>query len=142
MIKMIIFDGHIHIKEGAVDADALAGNLRTSGVNGAVLLSQPTQAGRYDYSAGTAGQRLDNLFSWTDPNPNLYPFYWIDPTEPDALEQVERCAQIMRNDHFDDVRVRKYCNHFLRVSLRNRFDGVHGPYLHITHCFAFGEHHG
>jgi len=38
-------------------------------------------------------ERIDNVLYWTAGDQNLYPFYWLDPLEDDALEQVDLAVQ-------------------------------------------------
>ena len=88
----MILDGHIHIRDGAPDTAALAGRLEAAGVGGGVLISLPPAT----FSGGAAtkppSERLQNVLAWCQASPNLHPFYWIDPLDPDALEQVAAAA--------------------------------------------------
>ena len=84
----MIFDTHMHIGEGPVNKSDFAGKLKIAGVDGGVILSLPPSSFIRKRSY-TVGERLDNLFSWAEACPNLYPFFFIDPTEEDAKEQVE-----------------------------------------------------
>jgi len=85
----MIFDLHVHTADGAVNHGALLAGLKEAGVAGCGLMSLPPES----FSALAKGptsptERLDNLFAWTGGSENLYPIYWIDPTEKDALKQV------------------------------------------------------
>ena len=84
----MILDGHIHIKKGQVDPTEFARRLAEAGVDGGILISYPPKAFPYLSDSGPPQERLDNVFSWAEAAEKLYPFYWIDPTESDALEQV------------------------------------------------------
>lgn len=81
-------DAHIHIGDGSVEKQEFARRLRLAGVDGGVILSLPpgSFSGRGPHDTV---ERLNNLFSWTESCPNLYPFFWIDPAEDDARDQVE-----------------------------------------------------
>lgn len=83
----MIIDMHVHIWGGAPEPAVLAGKVKSCGVDQAVLLSSPPESFPSDQSMGTK-DRLDNLFAWCAGQPSLIPFYWIDPTEPDAQAQV------------------------------------------------------
>ncbi len=84
----MILDAHIHIWEGPIEKSDFARKLRAGGMDGAVLLSLPPGSFLRKGDYNTA-ERLDNLFSWAESCPHLYPFFRIDPTEEDAKEQVE-----------------------------------------------------
>lgn len=84
----MVLDAHIHIQKGSVKRDELIDNMHKAGVDGGCLFSiQPMS---YDTSGKGlhAEERLENLFKWTEGDLNLFPFFWIDPLEEDALEQV------------------------------------------------------
>jgi predicted TIM-barrel fold metal-dependent hydrolase len=84
----MILDGHIHIQPGASDRTGLAERLLAAGVDGGVLLSAPPPCFGDPGSTGSPAERLDDLLLWCQTGPHLYPFYWIDPIEADAIEQV------------------------------------------------------
>jgi predicted TIM-barrel fold metal-dependent hydrolase len=83
----MILDGHIHIFSAQPDGDALLRRLQAAGVDGGVLLSLPPAS--CTKLAQPVADRLHNLSIWCAASANLYPFFWIDPTEEDALAQVE-----------------------------------------------------
>jgi predicted TIM-barrel fold metal-dependent hydrolase len=85
----MILDGHIHIGAGDPDPEALVERLGAAGAQGGLLLSQAPAS--FDGTLVTAPpvERLENLLAWCSVGPQLYPFYWIDPLETDALRQVD-----------------------------------------------------
>jgi predicted TIM-barrel fold metal-dependent hydrolase len=85
----MILDGHIHVRDGEVDAEGFAQGLKTAGVDGGVILSLVPNTFVPEGKKRTIEQRLDNLFAWAKANPNLYPFLWIDPTEEDVIDQIK-----------------------------------------------------
>lgn len=89
----MILDGHVHITEETVDRDGLRSRLATAGVDGAVLISLPPNSFRQDAVGPGWQARLDNLATWTESDARWYPFFWIDPLEDDALEQVTAAAE-------------------------------------------------
>lgn len=100
----MIFDGHIHIGSDQVNQSDFLGRLKEAGVDGGVVISlRPNSFGGTSY---TFEQRLNNLFAWTEQQPLLYPFFWIDPTEEDALHQVEVAVR----EGVSGFKV--ICNHF------------------------------
>jgi predicted TIM-barrel fold metal-dependent hydrolase len=90
----MILDGHIHIRDEDVAPEPLLHRMAEAGASGGVLISRPPQA----YAAGTetstadAARRLEQVLAWCENAEHLYPFFWIDPTDYDAAEQVERAA--------------------------------------------------
>jgi len=86
----MILDGHIHINPGRPNPGRLLERIQAAGVSGGVLISlAPPCFGGSDESR-PAEERLDNLLAWTAEHETLHPFFWIDPTEDGALEQVAR----------------------------------------------------
>lgn len=102
----MVLDTHIHIHAGPVESASFAEGLSGAGIRGAVLLSlSPASCGIWPGPRGTSA-RLDNLFEWVQGQPSLIPFYWIDPTEADAVKQVAQAV---------DRGVKGFkimCNHF------------------------------
>ena len=99
-------DGHIHINEGKVNKNDFAGKLKAGGIDGGVILSLPPSSFIHSGKTYTACERLDNLFIWAGSCPNLYPFFWIDPTEEDADEQVDMAVKL------GVCGFKVICNHF------------------------------
>lgn len=89
----MILDGHIHIMSEEKNREQFEEKLQKAGVDGGILLSRPPASHGSRQNTLSAVERLDNLFYWTGSNPNLFPFYWIDPTEEDAVEQVNLANQ-------------------------------------------------
>ena len=85
----MVLDGHIHIGEGEPDPGALAQALDRAAIDGGILISQAPASFDGALKANRPAQRLDNLLAWCTAGPQLYPLYWIDPLETDALEQVD-----------------------------------------------------
>ncbi len=89
----MILDGHLHIFGLTGRRDELLQRLDAAGVAGGTVLSLPPQTFETMWPSKPAAERLDNLFGWCDSQPNLFPFFWIDPLEPDALEQVDLAVE-------------------------------------------------
>ncbi|MFC1452124.1 amidohydrolase family protein [Verrucomicrobiota bacterium] len=85
----MILDGHIHIRGGSEDPGLLARRFGEAGVEGGSIISLPPSSFRGFGEPLTNQERLDNLLSWCRAGSHLYPFYWIDPLENDAAEQVD-----------------------------------------------------
>jgi len=86
---MKILDGHIHIMEGGVPHPEMVTRMQQAGVSGGVVISRPPAAFSAVASPAPAARRMEEVTAWAFSGPELYPFFWIDPLEPDALEQVE-----------------------------------------------------
>ena len=84
----MIFDGHIHIGEGNQNREDFHQALLTAGVGGGIVISLPPSSFSNNARLRCAEERIDNLFYWVGSHPDLYPFFWIDPLDNDALEQV------------------------------------------------------
>lgn len=85
----MILDGHIHIGTGEVNREDFLTRLNAAGIKGGTLISISPNMFRENGKSYTAKERLDNLFAWAGSEENLYPFFWINPMEEDALDQVK-----------------------------------------------------
>jgi len=85
-------DGHVHIAEGDIQPWRLLDQLRCADMDAALLISLAPR-GFFGGGKSTASfeQRLDNLLGWVQGSANLFPFFWLNPLDPDAIQQVERC---------------------------------------------------
>ena len=88
----MILDGHIHLRTDATDVQAFAERLAAAGVSGGVLISLPPPGYRSGQPLAAADERLAHVLGWCAGAERLYPFFWLDPLEPDAVTQVERAA--------------------------------------------------
>jgi len=102
----MIIDGHIHISEGPVDQQQLVASMQAAGVDGGALFSLPPATFVRLGQPHTFQERLDNLLAWVEGQPDLYPVMWIDPLEPDALEQVSAASRR------GALGYKVICNHF------------------------------
>ncbi len=84
----MFFDGHIHVMGDRKEKADFDSKMKEAGVDGGVVLSLPPAVFRALGKPLSVKDRLEDLFYWTEGNENLYPFYWIDPTEDDAIDQV------------------------------------------------------
>ncbi|MFN2283505.1 MAG: amidohydrolase family protein [Anaerolineae bacterium] len=91
----MILDGHIHIdsdpagRGGPEDREDFVRRLHKAGVDGGILLSPDPACSAGAIHTASPLERLEKVLFWCAAGPNLYPFYWIDPTETDALKQVD-----------------------------------------------------
>lgn len=89
----MIIDGHIHITNGPVEPKKLLECMHKAGVDGGMLFSLPPPSFKWLWESGPARARLDNLLAWVQGCPTLYPIFWIDPLEADALDQVKMAGK-------------------------------------------------
>lgn len=97
-------DAHVHMTGNEVDSSGLMKELEKAGFDGAIVFS-PSPNGMLGKTCSNL-ERLDQLIRYTDGRETLYPFYFIDPTQEDATEQLERAKA---------AGVKGYkiiCNHF------------------------------
>lgn len=85
-----ILDGHIHLMSDEPVTAGFAAQLRAAGVSGGALISRPPAS--FARSEGPDvpawADRLRQVLDGCATGAELYPLFWIDPLEPDALEQV------------------------------------------------------
>jgi predicted TIM-barrel fold metal-dependent hydrolase len=74
--------------EGQPDSEGLAAQMKSAGVDGALMISLAPKCFGVWANEHTPKERIDNLFEWVGTHTQLFPFYWIDPTEDDAVDQV------------------------------------------------------
>lgn len=82
----MILDGHIHLTDDAPETGPFLIELKAAGVSGAALISQ--RPASFVGGGQPPAARLQHVLDWCAPGTNLYPLFWIDPLEPDALDQV------------------------------------------------------
>lgn len=83
-------DGHIHSADGPLEVDDFNKKLKAAGFDGALIISRPPASFPEITPSSPFADRLDHLMNFTSTSQNLYPFFWIDPTEDDAQQQVEK----------------------------------------------------
>lgn len=86
----MILDGHIHLTDDAPDRGPFLAELAAAGISGAALISQ--RPASFVGGGQPPAARLQHVLDWCAPDTNLYPLFWIDPLEPDALDQVARAV--------------------------------------------------
>ena len=84
----MIFDGHIHILNHSEDRESLMMELSHSGISGGLIISLPPPAFPAVAPSAPPIDRMNNVLFWCKTMENLYPFYWIDPMEDDAEDQI------------------------------------------------------
>jgi predicted TIM-barrel fold metal-dependent hydrolase len=85
-------DGHIHIRTLAKNPAGFLKELAQADMSGGIVISLPPPAFPAVAPSLPPAERMDNVLAWCRAGENLYPFYWIDPLEADALDQVSMAA--------------------------------------------------
>ena len=89
----MILDAHIHVKEGPVEQARFLRELKACGVDGAVVTSLRPRCFKAIGNTAPPRERLAHILEWTKGQPLLFPFYYLDPTEPTAIKQVRMAAK-------------------------------------------------
>lgn len=84
------YDAHIHVMPGTPDPDRFISAVHAAGIaGGAVFTENPDPVGPLSPVPAEPERAIDNLLAWLDGAPGFFPFYWINPTEPNALDLVD-----------------------------------------------------
>lgn len=84
------YDAHIHVMPGKPDHDRFVSAVKSAGIDGGALFTEnPDPVGPLSPVAPEPERAIDNLLAWLGGEPNFFPFYWINPTAPDALDLVD-----------------------------------------------------
>ena len=112
----MILDAHVHIESAPVSSgarSALLSDMAKAGVSGGVIMSpDPVK-----FSYLSSRERMFSALALCEGSEQLFPFYWIDPTDSGALEQVEEAVKngimgfkiICSGFYPSDVRVMEVC---------------------------------
>jgi predicted TIM-barrel fold metal-dependent hydrolase len=97
----MLIDCHVHTSRKAPSKEAFLKQLDEAGVEKAVLLSWPPgsfalPAGRETDEWGRArasSEVLREVMEWASFSGRITPFFWIDPLDGDAFDQVDRAVE-------------------------------------------------
>ena len=91
-MNSLILDCHIHVltPDQAPDPSLLLRDMKKAGVSGGVIIGLPPASFRHLTRQVPFADRLRNLLDWAR-STDLFPLFWLDPTESDAAAQVDRC---------------------------------------------------
>jgi predicted TIM-barrel fold metal-dependent hydrolase len=103
---MPLLDGHTHLSGMGSDPQLFVDGMAALGTDGGVVIST-----RPDTLPGgpavSNAERLADVLRFCEGLPLAYPFYWVNPTEPDACEQVQAAVdagaagiKVICCDHF------------------------------------------
>ncbi len=83
----MILDGHIHIGSTKTEPAPFMERLEEAGVDGGVVFSAFPR--NFTPDAEPDEKRLQHVLRFCEGSAFLYPFFFLDPTAPDACEQVD-----------------------------------------------------
>lgn len=90
----MLMDCHIHITEELDPPELFKKKLELAGVGGGIVLSyHPASFDNKKTEKDSARHRIAQVMDFTNENPNLYPFFFIDPLEDGAAEQVDLAVE-------------------------------------------------
>ena len=88
------YDSHIHVMGGTPDPEALVSSLNEAKIAGACIFSQaPYKRNRAQADPVPPEQAMDECIAWASASPTIYPFYYINPAKPDALDLVDMAVE-------------------------------------------------
>lgn len=88
------YDSHIHVMGGEPEPDKLFASLKTAGLAGACIFSQaPYKRNRAQPTPPPPAQAMDECIAWASASPTIYPFYYINPAAPDAIDLVDMAVE-------------------------------------------------
>ena len=88
----IIYDSHIHLMpiRGQDGPQEFLAKATEVGIGGGMIFSlPPSEALEWGGTPPDWKYRVAHVMDYCAKLENFYPVYWINPTEPDAVEQVE-----------------------------------------------------
>lgn len=86
-----IYDSHIHLMpDGRQDTPLeFQAKAAQAGIGGGLIFSQPpSDAQEWETAAPCWQDRIAHVLDFCSRLEHFYPVYWINPTEPDAIEQI------------------------------------------------------
>jgi len=94
----MILDGHIHIyaaRKGRPRSSPseFVEQLGEAGVDGGIVISIAPPGHKAFGDPVMANARLEDVLGVCEAGEHLFPFFWIDPMEEDALEQVDEAVK-------------------------------------------------
>ena len=83
------YDSHVHATPGRPDSGRFLDAIRSAGIAGAAVFTEDPDPVRQSATPAEPERAIDNLLGWLGGEPGFFPFYWINPTAPDALSLVD-----------------------------------------------------
>ena len=88
------YDTHVHVYPGEPEPEKLAASFREAGLAGGCIFSErPVKWEKSWADPLPPAESMDRVIQWASGSPAIYPFYWIDPSRPDACELVDMAVE-------------------------------------------------
>lgn len=88
------YDSHTHVMQGAPRPEAFAAAFREAGMAGGAVFSQdPNPTGANPPVPPPPPEAMDLCIEWASASRTLYPFYWINPSAPGAVDLVDMAVE-------------------------------------------------
>ena len=92
------YDAHMHVFESGVaepKPEEFWKEMQRQGMSGGCLFSTSPNVRPFGQPPliPDPEKAMDNVIAWCSASPTLYPFYWIDPGAPNALELVDMAVE-------------------------------------------------
>lgn len=88
------YDAHVHVWGGEPRPEDFFNALGEAGLAGAAVFSRPVcKASRSHPEPLPPVEAIDEVIAWCSASPTLYPFYYIDPSNPAALDHATMAAE-------------------------------------------------
>lgn len=87
----MIYDCHVHTHSFNIVPETCLARLDVAGIDKMILLSyQPAAFCKKARHPEASAARLSHVMKWAAASDRFIPFYWIDPTEEDAMDQAKK----------------------------------------------------
>jgi len=86
-----MFDSHIHMMK-EVQRDEFFHSVKEAGISGGIILSLPPRT--FNENTYSASDRLEKVLKLAENKDNFFPFYFVDPLEEDACEQIDAAVSL------------------------------------------------
>lgn len=88
------YDVHVHVYPGKADPGKLVTSFAEAGLQGGCIFSErPIKWEESWPDPLPPGEAMDRVIEWASGSPTIYPFYWIDPVRPDAVDLVDMAVE-------------------------------------------------
>ena len=88
------YDTHVHVYPGEADPEKLVRSFKEAGLAGGCIFSERPIKWEESWPDPLPPEKaMDRVIEWASGSPSIYPFYWIDPVRPDAVDLVDMAVE-------------------------------------------------